>query len=233
MDRVRRAIAEKTAQVNLRVRYRPTEYQVVYGDRAYGIARKTGIPYFLLEEANAGRDLNRLSPGDILNIPSRDATIPYDPVPHKRIIVNLTTQSLVAYESGREVFRWAISSGMSNAPTSPGTFQILNHDPEALGSSYTLCGEQGCGQWRMYWFMGIYEVVPGLMNGFHGAVLLPNGAYLGGGNVGRPYTFGCIMSQDDNARLLYEWAEVGTVVEIISGEYPPQSQLAQQVAWGG
>jgi hypothetical protein len=79
----------------------------------------------------------------------------------------------------------------------------------------------------MYWFMGVYEVVPGLMNGFHGAVLLPNGAYLGGGNVGAPYTFGCIMSQNDNAKLLYDWADLGTVVEIISSEYAPQSALGQ------
>jgi hypothetical protein len=76
--------------------------------------------------------------------------------------------------------------------------------------------------------MGIYEVVPGLMNGFHGAVLLPNGAYLGGGNVGSPFTFGCVMSQDDQARLLYDWAEEGTIVEIISSDYPPQSELARR-----
>jgi lipoprotein-anchoring transpeptidase ErfK/SrfK len=80
----------------------------------------------------------------------------------------------------------------------------------------------------MHWFMGLYEVTPGLMNGFHGAVELPNGAYLGGGNVGAPYTFGCVMSLDSNAQQLYEWAEVGTPVEIISGEYQPQSELGKR-----
>ncbi len=228
MDKVRQAIAEKTRQVNLRVRYRPTQYEVAYGDRAYGIARKTGIPYFLLEEANAGRDLNTLTPGDVLNVPSRDVTMPFDPVPNKRIVIDLGQQSLVAYENDQEVFRWLISSGMSSAPTSPGIYQVLSHDEVAAGSSFTLCGSQGCGQWQMYWFMGIYEVTPGLMNGFHGAVLLPNGAYLGGGNVGQPYTFGCIMSLNENAELLYQWAELGTVVEIISSEFPPLSDLAQE-----
>ena len=80
----------------------------------------------------------------------------------------------------------------------------------------------------MYWFMGIYEVQPGLVNGFHGAVELPNGQYLGGGNVGQPYTFGCVMSLDSNAKLLYEWADIGTVVEILSREYPAQSELARR-----
>ena len=62
--------------------------------------------------------------------------------------------------------------------------------------------------------MGIYEVVPGLVNGFHGAVELPDGRYLGGGQVGRPFTYGCIMSLDSNAIDLYNWAEEGVVVEI-------------------
>ena len=79
----------------------------------------------------------------------------------------------------------------------------------------------------MAWFMGVYEVVPGLMNGFHGAVLLPNGGYLGGGGVYEPTTFGCIMSVDKWARQLYEWAEIGTMVEIISEEFAPESELAK------
>ena len=85
----------------------------------------------------------------------------------------------------------------------------MNHEEKAYGGSYALCDDLGCGQWEMSWFMGIYEVTPGLVNGFHGAVLLPNGTYLNGGSVGFPSTFGCVMSPDDAARELYEWAEVG------------------------
>jgi LysM repeat protein len=219
---------KKSDSVDLRIRYRPTQYTVVAGDTATAISRKTGIPFYLIEQSNPGRNLNVLAIGDQLNLPSRDVALPLPPVSNKRIVVNLRTQSLVAFENGRQVFSWLISSGKSEAPTSPGIYQILTHNEVASGSSYTLCNAQGCGQWKMYWFMGIYEVVPGLMNGFHGAVLLPNGAYLGGGNVGAPYTFGCVMSQDDNARMLYEWADEGTIVEIISGDFPPQSELARQ-----
>jgi len=146
---------------------------------------------------------------------------------NKLIVVNLETQDLVAYENGQPVFNWPISSGIEQAPTSPGVFQILSHESVAYGSSYTLCGDTGCGQWEMQWFMGIYEVTQGLVNGFHGAVLLPNGAYLGGGNVGSPYTLGCIMSQNDNAQKLYEWADDGTIVEIVSSEFQPQSDLGR------
>jgi hypothetical protein len=223
----RQAIVRQQTSVALRIRYHPLAYTVVAGDTGYRIARKTGIPFYLIQDANPGFDLSLLSPGDILNLPSRDVTVPLPPLNNKRIIVNLDTQDLSAYENGQQVFGWPISSGIEQAPTSPGIFQILSHEAVAYGSSYTLCGDSGCGQWEMQWFMGIYEVTPGLVNGFHGAVLLPNGAYLGGGNVGSPYTLGCVMSQNDNAQRLFEWADEGTIVEIVSSEFQPQSELGR------
>lgn len=237
IDKMQEAINVGVPQVIVRIRYRATTYEVVSGDTGFRISRKTGIPFYLIQQANPNLDWETtiLSPGDIINLPSRDLTLPVDPTPTKRIVVNLNTQSMVAYENGQPVFQWAISSGMSTAPTSPGIYQILSQTDVASGSSYTLCGDRGCGAWQMYWFMGIYEVVPGLMNGFHGAVLLPDGTYLGGGNVGAPFTFGCVMSENGNAELLYNWAEIGTIVEIVSNEFPPVSPLGMQTveATGG
>lgn len=232
-DRIRQAIASKSSQANLRIRYRPTTYSVISGDTGFRIGRKTGIPFYLIQAANPGRDWSEnLSIGEVINLPSRDVVLPIDPVPEKRIVVNLDNQTLVAFENGQPKFSWLISSGLDDYPTSPGIYQILNHEEIAFGSSFTLCndGNGDCGQWEMNWFMGMYEVGPGLMNGFHGAVLLPNGAYLGGGSVGSPYTFGCVMSRDAQGKLLYDWATDGTMVEMISSEFAPQSQLAQYAA---
>jgi hypothetical protein len=228
-DLVSSAINGGQSDVLLRIRYQRATYQVQSGDTGYGIGRRTGIPYNLIAEQNTGRNMDNLLVGDTVYLPSRDVTLPVLPIANKRIIVNIETQALIAFENGQPIFNWLISSGMDSAPTYPGIFQILTHDELALGSSYTLCSaDLSCGQWQMNWFMGVYEVVPGLMNGFHGGVLLPGGAYLGGGNVGNKYTFGCIMSVDADARLLYEWADEGTVVEIISRDYAPQSNLARQ-----
>jgi hypothetical protein len=224
-DKMRDAIATGEHSVDLRIRYHSTTYDMESGDTGYRVARKTGIPFFLIDQANAGLDWDKMSVGDTITLPSRDLVLPMDPVPSKRIIVDLESQTLTAYENGQQVFHWLISSGISQDPTSPGVYQILSHNDVALGSSYNLCSDSGCGQWTMYWFMGVYEVTPGLMNGFHGAVLLPNGAYLGGGNVGAPYTYGCIMSENSNAEQLYNWAQDGTVVEIISRDFQPQSEL--------
>jgi len=228
LSAVHQAITEGSMQALTTMRFYPHTYEVVAGDTGFKISRKAGIPFFLIEAANPDIDLSVLSPGDIINLPSHDVTVPLPVVANKRIVVDLETQSMVAFEDGQVIFSWQISSGIADAPTSPGIYQILNHEPVAYGSSYTLCGDAGCGQWELNWFMGIYEVVPGLMNGFHGAVLLPNGAYLGDNNVGAPYTLGCVMSEDEQAKQVYDWAELGTIVEIISDEFSPKSDLARR-----
>ena len=56
---------------------------------------------------------------------------------------------------------------------------------------------------------------------------LPNGGYLGGGGVYEPVTYGCIMSLNEYAEELYRWAEQGTMVEVISDEFAPESELAR------
>jgi lipoprotein-anchoring transpeptidase ErfK/SrfK len=229
LAQVETAVAEKNTTIYLRFNHKPEQYEVVSGDTGYRIARKKGVPFYLVEQVNPGFDWDSLKPGDIVNLPPKDVTLPLPPVPNKRIVVDLDNQVLVAFENGQEVFRWSISSGIYDAPTSPGVFQVLSHSKIAYGSSSTLCNELGCGQWKMYWFMGMYEVLPGLMNGFHGWVELPDGRLLGDGNVGQPFTFGCVMSTNDNAEKLYNWAEIGTVVEVVSSEYAPQSDLARSV----
>lgn len=235
IKQIQQAIKAKNTNIYLRFNHYPEQYEVVAGDTGFRISRKKGIPFYLIQQANPNLDWEApLYPGDVINLPTKDVTIPEPPIAHKRIVVNLDNQTLVAFENGQEKFNWLISSGMvREAPTSPGVYQVLSHEEIAYGSSFTLCTENGsCGQWKMYWFMGMYQVGPGMMNGFHGAVELPNGTYLGGGNVGEPYTFGCVMSQDDNAKLLYDWADVGTIVEIVSSEYAPVSDLGRLVYYG-
>lgn len=229
MEKMQQAISTGAGEVNLRVRYRPSTYTIGYGDYGYFVARAHGVPLIELDKVNPGIVWENLTAGDVINLPSPDLSIPLDPVPNKRIVVNLPTQSMVAYENGVPVFSWLIASGMDRAPTSPGTYQILSHAEKASGGSSELCSALGCAQWEMDWFMGIYEVIPGLVNGFHGNVLLANGRLLGDGYVGRPLTYGCIMADNTNAKALYDWAEEGTIVEILAPIYPPRSELGRQM----
>lgn len=229
IDKLQDALNTATPDFILRLNYLPEPYSVVQQDTGHLIGRKRGIPYELIRDANPTLNWNVLVVGQEVQIPSRDVLLPQDPVPHKRIIVDLQSQWLVAFENGEVRFNWGISSGREAAPTYPGVFQILTHNPKAFGSSYALCSDLGtnCDQWEMFWFMGVYEVVPGLMNGFHGAVKLPNGNLLGGGYTYEPTTFGCIMSLNSQAKELYDWAETGTVVEIVSDVFAPESDLGR------
>ncbi len=229
IDKLQEALNASAPDVILRLNYLPEPYSVVLQDTGFRIGRKEGIPYELIRDANPTVNWDALIVGQEIQIPSRDALLPEDPVPQKRIIVDLQSQWLIAFENKDLRFSWGISSGRETAPTYPGIFQILTHNPKSFGSSYALCSDLGtnCNQWEMFWFMGIYEVVPGLMNGFHGAVRLPNGNLLGGGYTYEPTTFGCIMSLNSRAKELYDWAETGTVVEIVSEEFAPESELGR------
>ena len=229
IGRLQEALNAGSPDVILRLNYLPEPYSVVLKDTGFRIGRKEGIPYELIRDANPTVNWGALVVGQEIQIPSRDVLLPKDPVPQKRIIVDLESQWLVAFENRDVRFSWGISSGRETAPTYPGIFQILTHNPKSFGSSYALCSDLGtnCNQWEMFWFMGIYEVVPGLMNGFHGAVRLPNGNLLGGGYTYEPTTFGCIMSLNSRAKELYDWAETGVVVEIVSEEFSPESELGR------
>lgn len=221
------ALDAQADRAYLRVRYEPSTMQIKSGDWGQRVARQMGLPFGLISDANPNVNWDQLSVGETINLPTRDLVIPDTPVPNKRIVVDLDRRYLVAYENGEVVMSWKVSIGRADAPTIPGVFQILNHDERASGSGFSLCGDAGCGQWTMQWFMGIYEVRPGLTNGFHGAVLLPNGAYLDDGQVGNASTFGCVMGNDVQSKQLYDWAEKGTIVEIVDSEFPPQSDLGR------
>jgi lipoprotein-anchoring transpeptidase ErfK/SrfK len=67
----------------------------------------------------------------------------------------------------------------------------------------------------MPFWLGIYWA-GGSENGIHG---LPwdakSGVQIWSGNVGKPITFGCIMLDNVNAKLLYDMAWIGMPVVIL------------------
>jgi lipoprotein-anchoring transpeptidase ErfK/SrfK len=57
-------------------------------------------------------------------------------------------------------------------------------------------------------------LVHGLENGIHALHFLSNGATLWEGFLGRPVSYGCVVLGTYESQLLYDWAEIGTPVEI-------------------
>lgn len=121
----------------------------------------------------------------------------------KYILVDLSEQHMYAYEGESLVYSFVASTGMNNA-TRIGTFAVQSKIPSAYGSTWNI--------WMPSW-LGIYWS-GGLENGIHALPILPNGATLWAGFLGRPVSYGCVVLGSYEAQLLYDWAEMGTPVEI-------------------
>ncbi|MEO1645658.1 MAG: L,D-transpeptidase family protein, partial [Chloroflexota bacterium] len=227
-DAISTAFLTDNDTANVRIRYADSTYELQQGDWGLRLGRRLGLPLFNIQTANPGMDWDDVYAGQNVSLPSRDLVVPLDPVINKRIVVDLDRRYLVAYENDEVVHHWPISIGRTDAQTHPGVFQILSKFDIAFGSSFSLCNaDNECGQWEMDHFMGIYEVGVGLTNGFHGTVRLPNGGTLTRGSTQSATTFGCVMSDEAQAQILYEWAETGVVVELVDAVFPPQSDLGR------
>jgi lipoprotein-anchoring transpeptidase ErfK/SrfK len=121
----------------------------------------------------------------------------------KLIVVSISQQHVYAYQGGVLVYSFVASTGSGNS-TRTGTFHILDKIPKAYGSTWNF--------WMPDW-MGIYYA-GSLEDGFHSLPLLPNGQRLWGDAIGTPVTYGCIVLGIQDSRTLYNWAEIGTTVQI-------------------
>jgi lipoprotein-anchoring transpeptidase ErfK/SrfK len=109
--------------------------------------------------------------------------------------VDLTHQRLTAYE-GREVVRTTlVSTGLPRTPTPVGQYYIwikLRHD-NMSGPDYYLSNVP----YVMYFYGGY---------GLHGTYWHAN--------FGRPMSHGCVNLPTPEAEWLFNWADVGTMVDI-------------------
>lgn len=127
-----------------------------------------------------------------------DLTVPLGQgVPDGRrwIEVDISDQTLIAWQGDTAVLQTLISSGRTQYPTVRGTYQVRTKlDLERMiGPGYDTPNVP----WTMYFFRG-YAI---------------HGAYWHN-NFGTPVSHGCVNMRVDEAKALYEWASVGTEVVV-------------------
>ena len=122
---------------------------------------------------------------------------------NKYILVDISEQHVYVYEGDALIWSWVASTGMNNA-TRTGVFAVQSKIPNAYGATWNI--------WMPNW-LGIYWA-GGLENGIHALPILPGGARLWAGFLGRPVSYGCVVLGEYESGLLYNWAEIGTPVEI-------------------
>ncbi len=136
-----------------------------------------------------------------------DNTTPYDSSPtydgSKYILVDISEQHMYVYEGDELLYSFVASTGMGNS-TRVGSFNVLNKIPNAYGATWNI--------WMPNW-LGIYWS-GSLQNGIHALPILSNGAILWAGYLGTPISYGCVVLDTYDAQVLYDWAEIGTPVEI-------------------
>lgn len=120
----------------------------------------------------------------------------------KRIIVDRSEQKLRAYEGESLFLETIISTGIELTPTPRGEFTIFRKTPTRymqgplpylpVSKYYDLPGVP----WNLYFTE-------------QGAVI--HGAYWHN-SFGKPYSSGCVNMVPEEARMLYEWADLGTTV---------------------
>lgn len=121
------------------------------------------------------------------------ATAPADG--RRWIEVNLSDQTLIAWQGDVAVMHTTISSGLPATPTVTGRFRIgTKYSSQRMtGPGYDLPGVP----WVMY-FYGGYAI---------------HGAYWHN-NFGSPMSHGCVNVEPGEAQLLYDWAPPGTEVYV-------------------
>jgi lipoprotein-anchoring transpeptidase ErfK/SrfK len=121
----------------------------------------------------------------------------------RRIEIDIGEQHMYVWQGDTLVWSWVVSTGMAGYPTRRGSFAVQSKIPNAWSGPWQL--------WMPHW-LGIYWA-GGSENGIHALPIL-NGVQLWEGSLGTPISYGCVVLGVEEARLLYDWAEIGTPVEI-------------------
>ncbi|MEA3357031.1 MAG: L,D-transpeptidase, partial [Patescibacteria group bacterium] len=125
----------------------------------------------------------------------------------KRILIAIGRQRLYMLENHNIVYEMPASTGIKGHGTAAGEFQVYEKVPMAWGYYHI---------WMPYWLTVYYS--GGLGNGIHGIPISPvSGRWSSWDNVVgvSPITYGCIMPHDWDAKIVYEWADIGTPVSIV------------------
>ena len=120
----------------------------------------------------------------------------------KYIDVDIAHQTMVLFESGKAVDSYLVSSGKRGMDTPKGEFSVQNKAPRPWSQAY--------GLYMPYWMAFTADGKYGI----HELPEWPGGYKEGANHLGHPVSHGCIRLGVGNAKRVYEWADIGTVIYI-------------------
>ncbi len=175
-------------------------YTVKRGDTLSAIALRYGVSMWALAQANGISNPSLIYVGQVLQIPSGGSPAPAPPAPSaptsgRWIDVNLSAQRVTAYQGNTAVRSTLASTGLWSTPTVTGQYHIYVKYASTLmsGPGYYLPNVP----YTMYFYRG-YAI---------------HGTYWHS-NFGQPMSHGCVNLPTSEAQWFYNWASVGTLVNI-------------------
>jgi tetratricopeptide (TPR) repeat protein len=124
--------------------------------------------------------------------------------PPKRIEIDISKQRFYAWQGDTLVYSFVTSTGIPGRDTAAGHYRVLDKIPMAYSSIWRL---------KMPYWLGIYYV-GNIENGIHALPIRPDGTVMWGGFLGQKASYGCIILSNQAARTIYNWADIGTRVDI-------------------
>lgn len=198
-------------------------YTVRPGDTLAGIASRYGVSIAAIAQANNLTNWNFVWYGQRLLVPGTNdingvipilpakpvlappgapqpaAPQPLNPASEgKWIDVNVSNQSITAYEGNVAIKTILVSTGLPRTPTVLGTYKILSKYPAVRMTG----GTPGIDYYDL-------PNVPYTMFFFRGYAI--HGTYWHN-NFGHPMSHGCVNLPTNEAKWFYEWAPIGTPV---------------------
>jgi LysM repeat protein len=177
-------------------------YVVRRGDTLSAIALRYGVSVWSLAQLNAIANPSLIYVGQVLRIPDGGSSAPSSPSPApsaptsgRWIDVDLSRQRLTAYEGNTPVRSTLVSTGLPRTPTPTGQYRIYVKyvADDMAGPGYYLPDVP----YTMYFYKG-YSI---------------HGTYWHS-NFGHPMSHGCVNLPTPEAQWLFNWASVGTLVNI-------------------
>ncbi|GAB3701165.1 hypothetical protein GCM10027592_29000 [Spirosoma flavus] len=121
----------------------------------------------------------------------------------KRIVVDLSHQTLTAYTSGHPTYTFHCATGDSSNPTPPGpAFRIYRKERYHISSQFHVPMHHA-----LFFNHGI---------AIHEAQMVGLVSYLKVGGADFFGSHGCVRLSVPDATTLFDWAEIGTQVEVKS-----------------
>ena len=122
--------------------------------------------------------------------------------PQRNFYIHLSTQVLDQRVGDEVLASYRVSTGKPAKPTPKGTFKTFYKNPRAWSKS--------AGLWMPY-----FQEFTKQGAGLHELPEWPGGKKEGADHLGRPVSHGCIRLGIGPAKLLYDWAPIGTQVIVV------------------